>query len=64
MMNLICWMNCEFTAALRESVLADFQLWRLNKSSPHNRIPDDLKRKHLINPPSKTVTGFSVSYIG
>ena len=29
-----------------ESVLADFQVWRLHKSSPHNRIPDDLKRKH------------------
>ena len=28
-----------------ESVLADFQLWRQTKSSPRNRIPDDLKQK-------------------
>jgi len=47
-----------------ESILADVQLWRLNKSSPHNRIPDDLKRKHFITPPPKNVTGFSVSCTG
>ena len=28
-----------------ESVLADFQLWRQTKTSPRNRIPEDLKQK-------------------
>jgi len=35
-------MNTKLTL---ESVLADFQLWRQTKSSPRNRIPDDLKQK-------------------
>jgi hypothetical protein len=28
-----------------ESVQADFQLWRQNKSSPRTRVPENLKRK-------------------
>ena len=35
-------MNTKLTL---ESVQADFQLWRQNKSSPRNRIPENLKQK-------------------